>query len=76
MDFKELKTKTEKELTELLAKNREQFRDLRFKVSAKQLKNVKEIDFVRKAIARILTLLKQRQIRPDEHSSNQETNLN
>ena len=61
MEFKELKNKSLKELNELLKKNREVLRDLRFKVSAKQLKNIKEISQVKKVIARILTLINKQQ---------------
>ncbi|PIT90803.1 MAG: 50S ribosomal protein L29 [Candidatus Komeilibacteria bacterium CG10_big_fil_rev_8_21_14_0_10_41_13] len=58
MEFKELKNKSVKELHKLLAENREKLRDMRFSVSAKQLKNIREIREVKKLIARILTVLK------------------
>ncbi|MBI4993096.1 MAG: 50S ribosomal protein L29 [Candidatus Magasanikbacteria bacterium] len=57
MEFADLKNKSEKELRELLAEQRDELRELRFKASEKQLKNVKAIPKCRKAIARILTLL-------------------
>jgi len=57
MEIKELREKSEKELTKLLATSREKLRDLRFKVTAKQLKNVREIRKTRKLIAQILTVL-------------------
>jgi ribosomal protein L29 len=57
MEFKELKTKDEKELHKILAQSREKLRDLRFKDANKQLKNVREIRQVREAISQILTLL-------------------
>ncbi len=56
MEFKELKTKDKKELQKLLVVNREKLRELRFKDSNKQLKNIREIRAVRNLIARILTL--------------------
>lgn len=56
MDKKELKTKDAQELNKLLQINREKLRDLRFKDSNKQLKNIREIRAVRKLIAQILTL--------------------
>jgi large subunit ribosomal protein L29 len=65
MDLKQLKTKSVKELSKLLAEYREKLRDLRFKVSAKQLKNIKEIKGVKKTIARILTLLKETKTQED-----------
>jgi ribosomal protein L29 len=57
MDFKELKNKTEKELQEMLAVSRDKLRDLRFKDSNKQLKNIREIRVLKHKIAQILTLL-------------------
>jgi ribosomal protein L29 len=57
MDFKELTTKDQKELQKLLDLNREKLRDLRFKNSNKQLKNIREIRVVKELIAQILTLI-------------------
>jgi len=57
MDFKELKAKTEAELHNLLAVNRDKLRELRFKDSNKQLKNIREIRAMKQEIAQILTLL-------------------
>ena len=57
MEFKELKTKNTKELQQLLVVNHEKLRELRFKDSNKQLKNIREIRVVRNLIAQILTLL-------------------
>lgn len=57
MEFKELKTKDSKELQKLLSVNQEKLRELRFKDSNKQLKNIREIRVVRNLIAQILTLL-------------------
>jgi len=57
MEFKELKNKDNKELQSLLVVNREKLRELRFKDSNKQLKNIREIRVVRNLIAQILTLL-------------------
>ncbi|MEI6528890.1 MAG: 50S ribosomal protein L29 [Candidatus Falkowbacteria bacterium] len=56
MEFKELQTKDKKELHKLLVVNREKLRELRFKDSNKQLKNIREIRVVRNLIAQILTL--------------------
>ena len=58
MDSQELKTKEVGELQNLLAVDREKLRELRFKDSNKQLKNIREIRVVKKTIARILTYLK------------------
>ena len=57
MEFKELITKEKIELEKLLASNREKLRDLRFKDSNKQLKNIREIRSIRQLIARVLTTI-------------------
>ncbi|MBN2884414.1 50S ribosomal protein L29 [Patescibacteria group bacterium] len=57
MEIKELTTKTPAELQKLLAQYREKLRELRFKDSNRQLKNVREIRQVREIIARIFTVL-------------------
>ena len=57
MDFKELQTKSKAELQTLLAEARENLRELRFKDSNKQLKNVRGLRVKRLEIAQILTVL-------------------
>lgn len=57
METKELTSKTPAELQKLLAQYREKLRELRFKDSNKQLKNVREIRQTRENIARIFTVL-------------------
>jgi ribosomal protein L29 len=57
MELKELLTKNATELQTLLQVNQEKLRDLRFKDSNKQLKNIREIRVLRQLIAQILTLL-------------------
>lgn len=57
MEIKELTTKTPAELIKLLAESQEKLRDLRFKDSNKQLKNVRSIRVLKQDIARINTLL-------------------
>lgn len=57
MDFKELQTKSEAELHKILGLNREKIREMRFKDSNKQLKNVREIRTVKEQIAQVLTIL-------------------
>jgi large subunit ribosomal protein L29 len=59
MKFKDLQNKTKEDLQNLLQEERDKLRDLRFKDSNKQLKNVKEIKITRSTIAQILTKLKQ-----------------
>lgn len=57
MNMKELKSKSPTELHALLAKYREDIREMRFKDSNRQLKNVREIRKSRTVIARILSIL-------------------
>ena len=61
MKIKELRDKSEKEIKKLLAMEREKLRDLRFKISQKQLKNIREIRVVKKNIATYLTILKEKE---------------
>ena len=61
-EIKELKLKPVIELQKLLALDREKLRDLRFKVSQNQLKNVREIRNIKKRIAQILTFMSQKQL--------------
>ena len=57
MELKELITKTPAELTKVLVESQERLRELRFKDSNKQLKNVRSIRVLKQEIARINTLL-------------------
>ncbi len=57
MDIKELLTKTKAELAKMLVESQEKLRELRFKDSNKQLKNVRSIRVLKQEIARILTLV-------------------
>ncbi len=57
MDKKELSAKNSAELQTLLAATREKLRELRFKDSNKQLKNIREIRATKELVAQILTLL-------------------
>jgi ribosomal protein L29 len=59
-ELKELKSKPVTELQKLLASSREKLRDLRFKVSQNQLKNIREVRAIKKKISRILTLINQK----------------
>ena len=56
-ELKELKMKSALELQQLLASSREKMRDLRFRVSQNQLKNIRELRQIKKKIATILTLI-------------------
>ncbi|MDA2935645.1 50S ribosomal protein L29 [Patescibacteria group bacterium AH-259-L05] len=60
MKINELRKKTEAELTTLLVESREQLRAARFDIQLKQSKNVREIRKIKKTIAHILTILKEK----------------
>jgi len=62
MEVKELRKKTEGGLIKLLKLTQEQFRDLRFQVMAKQHKDVRDLRQVKKDIARIKTILKEKEV--------------
>lgn len=59
MKIKELKDKSQDELIKTLKEKRETVRQLRFDISSKQIKNVRDIRKAKKDIARILTLINQ-----------------
>ena len=61
MTIKELQSKSVQELEQLLADKREALRAMRFKVAQRQLKKVHEIKLARRAIAQILTLIRQKE---------------
>jgi large subunit ribosomal protein L29 len=57
MKARELKEKGMPELEKMLAEKREKTRKLRFDIAAKQVKNTRELRNEKKDIARILTLI-------------------
>ena len=59
MKAAELRKKDVKELVKMVQDHTKKLSDLRFKFSANQLKNVKEINNSKKEIARILTVIKE-----------------
>ena len=61
MKFKELTTKPEVELKQLLVELRSKAHDLSVKLKLNQVKNVKELGMVKKDIARIMTYLGSKQ---------------
>jgi ribosomal protein L29 len=56
MKIKELREKSEVELDRMLVDLRNKLRELRFRIAAKQLGNIREVRKVRQTIAQILTL--------------------
>ncbi|HNW55606.1 MAG TPA: 50S ribosomal protein L29 [bacterium] len=61
MEYRDLQNKSEHELHLMLAEKRVELKDLRFKSASNQLKAVRSIRTVRQLIARVLTLLNNRQ---------------
>jgi ribosomal protein L29 len=60
MKAKELRQKTDNELQMVLRESREKLRGLRFDLKSKKLKNVREVPTLRKQIAQILTIFKEK----------------
>lgn len=60
MKIEEFKKKSEAELQKILPELKEKLRTLRFDLAAGKVKNVREIRQTRKDIAKILTLLCQK----------------
>lgn len=58
MRAKELRQKTEKELDDLLIEKSHNFGKLKFDLASKKLKNVMQIKELRREIARIKTIIK------------------
>ncbi len=62
MKIKELRLKTDAELRSDLEMLREKTRAMRFKILSQEAKNVKEVWAIKKDIAKILTLLREREL--------------
>ena len=75
MEFKELKNKSEGELQKLLIDQRNNLRELKFKVAADQLKNVRAVRVARKIVARILFLLNQKKTAPIQSKPQDQPNV-
>jgi large subunit ribosomal protein L29 len=60
MKIKELQQKSKSELQKFLTDSREKLRQLRFDLAAGKVKNVREVRKIKKDIAKVLTLLKQK----------------
>ena len=58
-DIEELKTKPAAELEKLLRESRERLRVMKFDLAAGKVKNINEIQMLRKNVARISTFLEQ-----------------
>ena len=60
MKAKESRQKTDNELQMMLKESREKLRALYFDLPSKKLKNVRQVPTLKKQIAQILTILKER----------------
>ena len=60
MKISDIRKKSDADLKKLLPELSESVRGLRFKIASKELKNHQQMKAVRKDIARIMTILKQR----------------
>lgn len=63
ISVKELNNKTPEQLHNLLAEKREKMRHLRFQISSREVKNNQALKYLKKEIARILTIINQRKER-------------
>lgn len=69
MEIAAIRSATRDTLERELSQARAQLEDLRFRASARELKNVHEIRNTRRIIARILTVLHERELRITNHES-------
>lgn len=57
MKIKDLAQKTQEELKKSLRENREKLRQMRFDLTLRKIKNVKQAQAIKKDVARMLTVL-------------------
>lgn len=69
MKYKEISTKTDKELTVLLADSRKKLAEALIEMRTKQVSNVKAIAGIKKTIARAETALKEKDLKLTEESN-------
>lgn len=60
MKIRELRSKSQEELNDMFGDMTQKLRELNFKLASDQLKNVREVRDLKKSIAQIKTLLKER----------------
>lgn len=66
MKIKELRQKSTRELQVLLEQSQKKLSQLRFDLNSKKLKNVREIPLSKRLIAKILTILKEKEYAEDK----------
>ena len=74
MTTKELRAKSEKQFQNLLAESRDKLREMRFRVAQRQLKKVRDIRVVKKEIAQIMTILKEKRSHSERSEESRESN--
>lgn len=57
----ELRTKSLKELRDIVMKEKARLRDLHFRLAGAQLKNIQELTETRRSIARVLTIIDEKE---------------
>ena len=62
MKIQELHKKTKEDLSQILREKREKLCQLNFDLSSGKVKNIREIRMIKKDIARIKTLIKEREL--------------
>ena len=68
MNAKEIREKTVAELNEILSKKKEELFNLRFQDAINQLENPMRISAVKKDIARVKTILREKEIQDSANS--------
>ena len=66
MKIADINQKTDKELVTLLIDSRKKLADAKVELRTKQISNVKEIMALRKTIARVLTVQRERELTKEE----------
>ena len=66
MKIADINQKTDKELVTLLIDSRKKLADAKVELRTKQISNVKEIMALRKTIARVLTVQRERELSKEE----------
>jgi len=65
MNIKEIKEKSDRQLLAMIRENSEKLKKLRSSLSSRQLKNYNEVKQVKKIIARVKTVLKERSMKKE-----------
>jgi len=71
MKVKEIAAKKDKELITELSKQRDVLSKIRFEVASKETNKHTEIERIKKDIARIKTILREREIQREEEATNE-----